>query len=323
MMADNDLNKHNDYTVETPWQIAWRRFKKNKIAVIGAIGFFTIAILVIVVPMIYAFLLFKSQEGITTTQLIKETIFVDLRAQGFELSNSSLPPSLEYLLGTDKQGRDIMFRLFYGGRISLLVGVLTAFITASLGTIIGGIAGYYGGWVDSILMRSAEIVLSIPFLPMMIVISAAMRWVPSEQSIFVVVFVVGILSWPGLARVVRGQILSLREQEFMLATEALGLKDSSRIFRHLLPNVLAYVIVSATLGMGSAILLEAGLSFLGLGVTPPMPSWGNMIQVARDAHAFRNFPWMWVPPGLMIILTVVSVNLLGEGLRDALDPKDI
>jgi len=246
-----------------------------------------------------------------------------LRAQGFELTNANMPPSREYLLGTDRQGRDVMFRLFYGGRISLMVGLMAAGITVSLGTLVGGIAGYYGGIVDSILMRFAEIVISIPFLPTMIAISAAMRWVPSERSIFVVVFVVGILSWPGLSRVVRGQILSLREQEFMLATEALGISDASRIVKHLVPNVLAYVIVSATLTMGSAILLEAGLSFLGLGVTPPMPSWGNMINLARNATIFENYPWMWVPPGVLIIATVISVNLLGEGLRDAFDPKEI
>ncbi len=308
---------------EGPWRIAWNRFRKNKIAVAGAIGFILIVLSVIIVPMIYSFNLFKDMEGVTTGELIKETLFVDLRAHGFELRNANLPPSREYPLGTDRQGRDVMFRLFYGGRISLLVGVLTAIITVSLGTLVGGVAGYYGGWVDSVLMRFAEIVISIPFLPTMIAIAAALRWVPSERSIFVVVFVVGILSWPGLARIVRGQILSLREQEFMLATEILGISDVSRIVKHLLPNVLAYIIVSATLGMGSAILLEAGLSFLGLGVTPPMPSWGNMINLARNATVFENYPWMWVPPGVMIIFTVISVNLLGEGLRDAFDPKEI
>lgn len=308
---------------EGPWKIAWNRFKRNKIALVGGISFIAIVIAVIIIPMIYSFNLWRDVEGVTTGQLVRETLNVDLRAHGFELENSEQPPSRENLLGTDRQGRDVMFRLFYGGRISMLVGVLSAFLTVTLGTLVGGVAGYYGGKTDGFLMRFAEIVQSIPFLPMMMVISAAMRWVPSEQTMLVVVFVVGILSWPGLARVVRGQILSLREQEFMQATEILGISDTSRIGRHLLPNVLAYIIVSATLGMGSAILMEAGLSFLGLGVTPPMPSWGNMIQTARNSTVFLNYPWIWIPPGLMIMLTVVSVNLLGEGLRDAFDPKEI
>ena len=262
-------------------------------------------------------------EAVGTGRIIRETIFVNLRAHGFELENSDQPPSRENWLGTDRQGRDVMFRLFYGGRISLIVGLLSATLTVSLGTVVGGVSGYYGGKLDAFLMRFAEIVQSIPLLPMMMSISAAMRWVPSERTLLVVVFVVGILSWPGLARVVRGQILSLREQEFMQATEILGISDVSRIFRHLLPNVLAYIIVSATLGMGGAILLEAGLSFLGLGVQPPMPSWGNMIYLANNSTVFREYLWMWIPPGVMIMLTVVSVNLLGEGLRDALDPKEI
>lgn len=308
---------------EGPWKIAWNRFKKNKIAVVGGVSFVLIVLAVIIVPMIYTFNLWSGMEGVSTGEVIRETVFVDLRAHGFELSNAEAPPSSENLLGTDRQGRDVMFRLFYGGRISMMVGILSAFLTVTLGTLVGGVAGYYGGKIDGFLMRFAEIVQSIPFLPMMMVISAAMRWVPSDQTMLVVVFVVGILSWPGLSRVVRGQILSLREQEFMQATEILGISDTSRIVRHLLPNVLAYIIVSATLGMGGAILLEAGLSFLGLGVSPPMPSWGNMIQTARNSTVFQNYPWIWVPPGLMIMLTVISVNLLGEGLRDAFDPKEI
>lgn len=308
---------------EGPWKIAWNRFKKNKIAVVGGVSFVLIVLAVIIIPMIYSFNLWSGTEGVTTGELIRETVFVDLRAHGFELENAEAPPSSENLLGTDRQGRDVMFRLFYGGRISMLVGVLSAFLTVTLGTLVGGVAGYYGGKIDAVLMRFAEIVQSIPFLPMMMVVSAAMRWVPSEQTMLVVVLVVGVLSWPGLSRVVRGQILSLREQEFMQATEILGISDTSRIVRHLLPNVLAYIIVSATLGMGGAILLEAGLSFLGLGVSPPMPSWGNMIQTARNSTVFQNYPWIWIPPGMMIMLTVVSVNLLGEGLRDAFDPKEI
>jgi peptide/nickel transport system permease protein len=217
-----------------------------------------------------------------------------------------------------------MLRLFTGGRISILVGLMAAGVSVTLGSIIGGIAGYYGGRIDNLLMRFAEIVYSIPFTPTVISISAALMWkVSSDKKMFFVMLLIGILSWPGLARLVRGQILSLREQEFMLATEVLGISDRSKIARHLLPNTLAFIIVSATLGMASAILTEAGLSFLGLGVTPPTPTWGNMVERARNTNVFRTMQWLWIPPGIMIMLTVVSINLLGEGLRDAFDPKEI
>jgi peptide/nickel transport system permease protein len=284
-----------------PWMIAWERFRKNKIAIAGASLFIIIVLSVIFIPMLSPYNLSE-----------------------FELANKEQPPSATHWLGTDEQGRDVMLRLFVGGRISILVGLMAASVSVSLGSLIGGMAGYYGGRVDNLLMRFAEIVYSIPFLPTVISVSAALMWrVPSDKKMFFVMFLIGILSWPGLARIVRGQILSLREQEFMQATEILGISDASRIGKHLLPNVLAYIIVSATLGMAGAILSEAGLSFLGLGVTPPTPTWGNMVERARNANVFRKIQWLWIPPGMMIMLTVVSINLLGEGLRDAFDPKEI
>jgi len=284
-----------------PWQIAWQRFKKNKVAMVGAIMFLVIVLSVIVVPII-------SPYDINT----------------FDLTQKKMAPSSKYWLGTDEQGRDVVLRLFLGGRISILVGLMAAGVSVVLGTIIGGVAGYYGGTVDNVLMRFAEIVYSIPFTPTVISISAALMWrVSSAQKMYLVMVLIGILSWPGLARMVRGQILSLREQEFMQAAEVLGISDWSKIIRHLVPNTLAYIIVSATLGMAGAILTEAGLSFLGLGVTPPTPTWGNMVERARNANVFRTMQWLWLPPGMMIMLTVVSINLLGEGLRDAFDPKEI
>lgn len=283
-----------------PWQLAWERFRKNKVAVVGATIFIIVALAVIIVPMV-------SQYEMSE----------------FNLDDKNQPPSRQHLLGTDEQGRDVMLRLFLGGRISILVGLMAAGVSVVIGATVGGIAGYYGGWVDNILMRFAEIVYSIPFTPTVISISAALMFrVTSDQKMFLVMALIGILSWPGLARLVRGQILSLREQEFMQATEILGLSNRSKIVRHLLPNTLAFIIVSATLGMASAILTEAGLSFLGLGVTPPIPTWGNMLQRATNNKVFTSYPWMWLPPGIMVMLTVVSINLLGEGLRDAFDPKE-
>ncbi len=284
-----------------PWQIAWQRFRKNRIAIVGASLFLLIVLAVVFVPMLSPY---------------------DISE--FDLQDKELPPSAKHWLGTDEQGRDVMLRLFTGGRISILVGLMAAGVSVTLGSIIGGMAGYYGGRVDNLLMRFAEIIYSIPFTPTVISISAALMWkVSSDKKMFFVMLLIGILSWPGLARIVRGQILSLREQEFMQATEVLGISDRSKIARHLLPNTLAFIIVSATLGMASAILTEAGLSFLGLGVTPPTPTWGNMVERARNTNVFRTMQWLWIPPGIMIMLTVVSINLLGEGLRDAFDPKEI
>lgn len=284
-----------------PWRIAWDRFRKNRVATVGAGLFIIICLAVIFGPMLSPY-----------------------NISEFNLADKELAPSAKHWLGTDEQGRDVLLRLFVGGRISILVGLMAASVSVVLGSLVGGIAGYYGGRVDDLLMRIAEIIYSIPFTPTVISISAALMWrVSSESKMYFVMLLIGILSWPGLARLVRGQILSLREQEFMQATEILGISDASKIVRHLLPNTLAFIIVSATLGMAGAILTEAGLSFLGLGVTPPTPTWGNMVERARNTNVFRNMQWLWIPPGVMIMLTVVSINLLGEGLRDAFDPKEI
>lgn len=302
------MAKKNEVVLDTgekiesigPWRIAWRKFCANKVAVAGLIIFILIVLSVIFVPM-----------------------FMGMDVYDLDLSNANQAPSAAHWLGTDDQGRDCLFRLFYGGRISILVGVIAALITVVLGCIVGGIAGYYGGIVDNLLMRICEIVYSLPFTPMIIAVSASMLWVPQEQKMYTVSLLIGLLSWPGLARLVRGQILTLREQEFMQACEALGFSDFSKIFKHLLPNVLSLVIVNATLQMAGAILTEAGLSFLGMGVQIPIPSWGNLMNLARDSQVFRSFPWEWIPAGIMCLLTVVSINLVGEGLRDAFDPKEL
>ena len=283
-----------------PWTIAWRKFRQNRVAMAGLIIFILIVIAVIVIPPMLGY-----------------------SVNDYDLSNPNLAPGGEHLLGTDKQGRDCLFRLFLGGRISIMVGIIAAVITVSLGCTIGGISGYYGGKLDNVLMRFAEIVYSLPFTPMIIAVASTMLWVPQSQKMYTVSLLIGLLSWPGLARLVRGQILTLREQEFMQACEALGISDFSKIFKHLLPNVISLVIVNATLQMASAILTEAGLSFLGMGVTAPTPSWGNLMNLARDSYVFQNYPWEWMPAGLMCLLTVISINLIGEGLRDAFDPKEL
>ena len=232
-------------------------------------------------------------------------------------------PSSKHMLGTDGDGFDVLARIMYGGRVSLMVGFVVVFIETLLGVIMGGIAGYFGGWVDNLIMRLVDIFYCIPSLPIMIILGALMdaAKIPASQRIWVMMAVLGVLGWAGVARLVRGQILSLREQEFMVATEATGVKVRSRIFRHLIPNVMPQLIVSATMGLGGVILLESTLSFLGLGVKHPLATWGTIINSVTTASAMEHYAFIWIPVGLLICLTVIAFNFVGDGLRDAYDPK--
>ena len=232
-------------------------------------------------------------------------------------------PSRDHLLGLDNNGMDVLTRLMYGGRVSLLVGFIVVIIEVVLGVIIGGISGYFGGWIDTILMRFVDLINSIPFYPMVIIFGSVMDTleVAPMTRIFLLMIVLGLLGWTGVARVVRGQILSLREQDFMVATEATGIRTSRRIFRHLVPNVMPLLIVQATASLGGIIISEATLGFLGLGVKYPLASWGSIINVASDAYVMTNFWFMWIPAGMLILLTVLGFNFVGDGLRDAYDPK--
>ena len=233
------------------------------------------------------------------------------------------PPSASHPMGTDDHGMDMLTRLMYGGRISLLVGFIVMLLENLLGIIIGGVSGYFGGWVDTLLMRFVDLFNSIPYYPMMIIAGAVMDAfeVPPYTRIFLLMAIMGIMGWTGVARVVRGQILSLREQDFMVATEATGIRVSRRIFRHLVPNVMPLLIVQATMGLGGIILTEATLSFLGLGIKYPLASWGSIINAASNIYVMTNFWYIWIPAGVLIVLTVLGFNFVGDGLRDAFDPK--
>jgi len=211
----------------------------------------------------------------------------------------------------------------YGGRISLRIGFIVVLIELSLGVIMGGIAGYYGKWVDNLIMRLVEIFFCLPTLPIMLILSAMMLAlkVPQTVKIYYLMGLLGILGWAGIARIVRGQILALREQEFMVAAEATGLSPARRIFKHLVPNVMPQLIVIATLELGGIILTESALSFLGIGLSYPYASWGNMVQAVTDPIILRKFTHIWVPPGMFILMTVLAFNFVGDGLRDAFDPK--
>jgi peptide/nickel transport system permease protein len=233
-------------------------------------------------------------------------------------------PSLEFPMGTDDLGRDLLTRILYGGRISLSVGFLSIVLAIIIGTLVGAVAGYYGGQVDNILMRFVDVMLSLPRLFMLILTTVILRSFNSPAlqllgGVPIIVLVIGILAWMGVARLVRASFLSLKEKEFVEAARASGASNMRIIFRHILPNVMSPIIVAATLGLAGAIISESGLSFLGLGVQPPTATWGNMLTNAQD-EMLKGHTWMAIFPGLMIFITVICMNYVGDGLRDAFDP---
>ena len=243
--------------------------------------------------------------------------------QKASLIDARAPVSTKHWLGTDVNGMDVFTRLMYGGRVSLLVGFVVVFFEIIIGVIVGGVSGYFGGVVDTIMMRFVELFNAIPFYPMLIILGSVMDNLHTDATtrLMLTMVILGILGWTGIARIVRGQILSLREQDFMIATEATGIRTSRRIFRHLIPNVMPLLIVNATAGLGSVILTEATLGFLGLGVKYPMASWGSIINQVNDMQVMKTAWWIWIPAGLLILLTVLGFNFVGDGLRDAFDPK--
>jgi peptide/nickel transport system permease protein len=291
----------------TPGQLVWRRFRKHRMALLGGIG----AILL---------LLFIIGGSI---------IFPESLANNTDLAQRLAGPSATHWFGTDSVGRDVFYRIIYGGQISLFIGLLAVILEVSLGTLIGGIAAYYGGWVDAILMRFTEAMLAIPSLFLLIVLAkfigqnvgmVTIMGRTFSGSIGIVILVIGITSWMYLARIVRANVLSLKEFDYIAASKALGASDSRIFFSHLIPNTLGAIIVASTLGLAGAILLEAYVSFLGLGVQQPTSTWGNMMQSAQSFMT-RGAWWMWVYPSGFIIFTILCINLLGDGLRDAFDPR--
>lgn len=278
---------------ESFWNLALRRFLRHRLAVLGLTIFAAIAAM-----------------AVSAAWLVGSPTAIDVVA--FQAS-----PSAVHLLGTDSVGRDVLSRLVYAARVSLTVGLLAVGMYVILGTLVGSIAGYYGGAVDLVLSRAMDIVLSFP--PLIIILFAVSVF--GKPSLWNVIIVLGLLGWPAVARLIRGQILSLRQQEFVHSARAIGGSDTRVVVRHLLPNSMAPVLVAATFGTANAILVEAALSFLGMGVQPPTPSWGNMLTDAQSLTVLERMPWLWVPPGFMILLSVLAINFVGDGLRDALDPS--
>jgi len=243
-------------------------------------------------------------------------LFATHNPNAIDLGAIRNPPSIDHWLGTDEAGRDVWSRLVYGAQTSMIVGFGAVTVYVLIGTLVGMASGYLGGTVDQVLMRTTDMVMSVPPLLLIIVFVAAIG-----PSLLSVIAVIGLLGWPATARMVRGQFLSLRESEFVTAAEVIGVSGMAITFRHLLPNVLGPLSVLATFGVASAILLEAGLSFLGLGVRPPTASWGVMINSAQSPVILNDLPWLWIPPGVAIAVTVLAVNFIGDGLRDAFDPR--
>ncbi len=306
LTVNQDLEEISIEKIVTPGQLVLKRFMRNKLAIIGMIIIFAM--------FIFAFF------GPLLTNYSYSQVFIN---NDLSLIRSFEAPSSAHLAGLDSNGMDIMTRLMYGGRISLTIGFIVVGIEIIIGIVIGGIAGFYGGFIDGLCMRIVDIFNSIPFLPVMLIVGSIIDKlnVDKTKNIYILMLMMGVLGWPGIARLVRGQILSLREQEFMIAAEAVGLKVRRRIFRHLIPNIIPQLIVIATLGLGGIILTEASLSFLGFGVRYPVPSWGNMINAVNDPYILQKYLFTWVPPGLLIFLTVIAFNFIGDGLRDAFDPK--
>lgn len=321
--VDKQEENINIEKIVTPGQLIMKRFLRNKLAIVG--------VFIIIAMFIFAFIgpifspygeytIFFDKDGVEFSS--DDNNGVDITQAGIKVLTKQ-KPSATHLLGTDKDGRDVLTRLMYGGRISLTIGFLVVGLQLLVGVIMGGIAGYYGGKIDNLIMRVVDIFNCLPSLPIMLIVSSILLAynVPQEYKIYVLMLVMGVLGWAGVARLVRGQILSLREQEFMVATEAIGLHPSKRIIKHLIPNVMPQLIVIATMGVGSAILAEAAYSYLGIGVPFPLASWGNMVNVVTDPIIMRDYVNIWFPPGFCILLTVLGFNFVGDGLRDAFDPK--
>lgn len=272
------------------FDVVWQQLRHNRMALVGA-G------IILVMFLMAAVASFSSADP-----------------AAIDIGQSLLPPSIAHPLGTDDLGREVLVRMLYGARISLLVGFVAVGISTIIGIILGSLAGYYGGWVDALVMRFVDIMLCFPTFFLILAVIAFL-----DPSIWNIMIVIGLTSWMGIARLIRAEFLSLRQRDFVLAAQALGASDLRLIFRHILPNAMSPVLVSATLGVAGAILTESALSFLGIGVQPPTPSWGNMLIIGKQT--LGSAWWLSVFPGLAILITVLGYNLLGEGVRDALDPR--
>lgn len=335
--VDTELPLDKNVRLMSPTQMLLRRFFRSKLSIIGLVMVIGLFVFSFLGPLVY------TQWGETdldeSGKLEYTTATTTYTVDGVEYTlhqtvektmkdNFLAAPSAEHPLGTDNQGYDVLARLMYGGRVSLIVSFMTVILLTVLGVIIGGIAGYFGGAVDNVIMRICDILMCLPGIPILLIISSAMDgwvslgWVEENMRIYILMLFLTMISWPGTARLVRGQILSLREQEYMVAAEAMGFSTGRKIFKHLVPNVMPQLIVQMSLSLGSMILYEATLSYLNMGIKAPYTAWGSMINIiTTDPDILQNYLNVWVPAGVCIVIAVLGFNFVGDGLRDALDPK--
>lgn len=321
----------------SPTQMLLRRFFRSKLSIIGLVMVIGLFLFCFAGPLVYTQWgetdldkSGKTEYAVSSTTYTVDGVEYTLRqtTEKYLTDNFLSSPSAEHPLGTDDQGYDVLARLMYGGRVSLIVSFMTVLLMTLFGVIIGGIAGYFGGWVDNIVMRICDVLICLPGVPILLILSSAMDgWVELDMMqegwrIYILMIFLTFISWPGTARLVRGQILSLREQEFMVAAEAMGYSTSRKIFKHLIPNVMPQLIVQMSLSLGSMILYEATLSYLNMGIKAPYTAWGSMINIiTTNPDILQNHLYVWVPAGICIVIAVLGFNFVGDGLRDALDPK--
>ncbi len=330
--AEDRARNQETYREMSPARLIARRFFRSKLSIVGLVMIVFLFLFSFLGPVVYDKWGEETVDRSEVVQYITET-YTYVGADGEEMTvtqvlqhsdyNYLAGPSAEHLLGTDDKGMDVFVRLMYGGRISLMIGFIVVILETLIGVILGGIAGYFGGWVDQVIMRVVDIFNCIPTLPILLIASAVIdSWnISADKRIYLLMVIITLFSWSGVARLVRGQILGLREQEYITATEVMGMPTWRKIFVHLIPNVMPQLIVSMTLGLGSVILYESTLSYLGLGVQLPKAAWGTMIATSNDPTVLSYHVNMWLPAGIMIVIAVLGFNFVGDGLRDAMDPK--
>ena len=331
--AEEEQALDKNVRLMSPTQMVIRRFFRSKLSVVGLIMIFALFIFCWLGPVFYDAWGQSESDYSGKVEYTQHAVTYERGGETYTFyqvvettkpMNALAKPDSEHPLGTDKSARDVLVRLMYGGRISLTVSFLAVFITTFFGIIFGGVAGYFGGHIDNIIMRICDILICLPGFPILLIVGTLIdaAGIELKFKIYYLMAFLTLISWPGTARLVRGQILSLREQEYMVAAEAMGYSTARKIFKHLIPNVIPQLIVAMTLSLGSMILYEASLSYLGLGAPEEYAAWGTMINiVAEDQNILQNYFNVWGPPGICIILAVLGFNFVGDGLRDALDPK--
>ncbi len=332
-VEDTEVPLDKNVKLMSPTRMVVRRFFRSKLSLIGLVMVISLFLFSFLGPVVYTRwgevevdrsgkIDYAASETTYTVDGVEYTLRQSVETQ---LEDHNLTgPSSRHILGTDTDGRDVFVRLMYGGRISLIVSFLAVFLITILGVVLGGLAGYFGGWVDTVIMRLSDVLMCLPGIPILLIISTVLdaSGIDARYRIYLLMIYLTFISWTGTARLVRGQILSLREQEYMVAAEAMGYSTGRKIFKHLVPNVMPQLIVQMTLSLGSMILYESTLSYLNLGVKPPYAAWGTMINIiSTNQDVLQNHLYVWVPAGICIVIAVLGFNFVGDGLRDALDPK--